>query len=243
MITAIRTLTILPLPGREAEKISGSLFFFPLVGAMIGAAVCGCAWAIGLKGGWNAGAGVLCAAFSALLTGGLHLDGLADTFDALGGHTRERRLEIMKDSRVGSFGVIALVIVLLMKCAAIARLSETGLFLWIVVPFVVSRTVQVELAVILPYSRAEGGTAQSLVEGAGRIHFAAAVVTAAILGAVVCGWKGCAVAAAGCAVFLLFAPWMKRMFGGVTGDLLGMASEIAETGTLAVLALGVKWLN
>jgi adenosylcobinamide-GDP ribazoletransferase len=243
LITALRTLTIIPVPGRDSEKMSSSLFFFPAVGALIGAAVCACAWVISVKAGWHTGAAVLCVALSALLTGGIHLDGLADTFDALGGHTKERRLEIMKDPRIGSFGVVALVMALLLKCAALERICEAGMFMWIMVPFIASRALQVELAVLLPYARAEGGTAQSFVEGAGKSHFAVAVMQAVFLGFLVCGIQGAAITMAACMVFLPLAVWMKRLFGGVTGDLLGMASEIAETAILLVVAGGGQWLK
>lgn len=243
LITAFRTLTIIPAPGRDTEKMSSSFFFFPFVGGVIGALVCGCAWVIGVKAGWHVGAGVVCVGLGALLTGGIHLDGLADTFDAMGGRTLERRLEIMKDPRVGSFGVIALVVVLLLKCAAIARLSEAGMFIWMILPFIASRAVQVEFAVLLPYARAEGGTAQSFVQGAGWFHFAVAVILAGVLGFAVCGWKGAVMTLAVCIIMPLLAPWMKSKFGGVTGDLLGMASEIAETGALLALAICMSWLK
>ncbi|MEI8191050.1 MAG: adenosylcobinamide-GDP ribazoletransferase [candidate division NC10 bacterium] len=106
-ITAFRTLTIIPLPGKDVEKFSSALFFFPVVGGLVGLLTAFAGWGVGHWLRWPFGAGVAAVALSTVVTGGLHLDGLADGFDSLGGRTRERKLEIMKDPRVGSFGVMA----------------------------------------------------------------------------------------------------------------------------------------
>lgn len=238
LVTAFRTLTIIPLPGKDAERFSSSLYFFPLVGALIGLLVYLVAWAVGGLLWWPMGAGVACVALSTVITGGLHLDGLADVFDSMGGHTRERKLEIMKDPRIGSFGVAAVVIILLLKCVAVVRLAEASHYTVLILPYVVSRTLQVPFAVWLPYARPDG-TARQFVEGAKPVHFLAALVLAAVIGFAVAGSLGLFVLLLAMIPVAALVPWMRRVYGGVTGDLLGMASETIETLVLVGLAASV----
>ena len=243
-VTAIRTLTMLPCPGRDAEDLSRALPFFPLIGALLGGLTALIAWGVATSFHWMDGAAVACVIATALVTRGLHLDGLADTADALGGgRTTETRLRIMKDPHTGAFGVIAVVGDLLIRYVAIAQIICFDGWRWLVIPAVLSRTVMVKLAVALPYARAEGGTAESFVRNARPWHWAVAV----LLGA------GCCYAAAGI-LGLLFMPlvyifalllmvWMRRLFGGVTGDLLGWANEVVECVLYAILALVVPHLQ
>lgn len=238
LITAIRTLTIIPVPGKDTEKFSDSLYFFPFIGTFIGALIAACTWGIGLKLGWAIGAGAVAVAVSSFVTRGLHLDGFADAFDALGGSTKERRLEIMKDPRIGSFGVIALCVLLFLKFAALARLAEAPHMLrWMIIPYLASRTVQVQLIVLLPYARAEGGTARSFIEGSSPKHCMLASVLAVALTYLIAGPWSVLFLAALMALTPLLAVWMKKTYGGITGDLIGMGSELTETAGLLVLVI------
>jgi len=216
--------------------MSDSLPYFPLVGAVIGLLVTAIAWIVGGKFGWPLGAGILCVASTSFITRGLHLDGLADVFDSLGAGTIIRRLEIMKDPRIGSFGVVALTIVLVMKFVAIARLAGAGQYLLLAVPFVLSRAMQVHLIVTLPYARAEGGIGWSFVEGSTMYHFIISYVVALMLCFVFGNVIGVVVAVATCLCTSLLAQWMRSMFGGVTGDLVGMGSELVESIVLVTLS-------
>jgi len=108
LVTAARTLTIFSVPGKDSEKFSNSLYWFPVVGAFLGALLGAVAW-LGVRSGWNelAAAGVVVGGL--LLTRGMHADGLADMADGFwGGRDRARILSIMKDPNVGSFGALAL---------------------------------------------------------------------------------------------------------------------------------------
>jgi adenosylcobinamide-GDP ribazoletransferase len=188
LVSAVRTLSLLPVPGRDATEMTRSLPWFPLVGALLGAVVYG-AWrlldAAGLSG-WHQGEAVLLVLLATALTRGLHLDGLADWADgyfSLQG--RKRALEIMKDPRVGTFGVIALMAVLGLKWVALTRLIEQGAAVWIVPAYVVSRTAQVELAVSLPYAGVDSGFGAAFVKDARWWHrgiawFLAAAVLAVL---------------------------------------------------------------
>ena len=174
-----------------------------------------------------------------LLTGALHEDGLADVCDGFGGGwTKERVLAIMKDSATGTFGTAAIVFILLARWLCLVRLVASGHLLWLVAAGVISRTVQVDLAVAHPYARRERGTASPFVRDA-RIHHLvmAMLVAAAILLAVSrLDWRWLAVLAGGIMVSRLLGAWSRWRIGGVTGDVLGAGNEIVE---VLVLVSGV----
>jgi adenosylcobinamide-GDP ribazoletransferase len=236
LATAIRTLSILPLPGREAENPAAALPWFPVVGALLGWVLWGCAQALGnIPGSWPQGSAFVVLLLGVLLTRGLHLDGLADCADGLGGgYTREQRLAIMKDSRTGVFGVAAVVLLLLGKWIFIAHLLEFNNLLWLPTAWMVSRTVPVALAVTLPYAR-EKGTGAGFVRGGQGRHLAAAIILACVLIGVGGGpfhlvaWLPAGIFA------LLWGAYTRQRLGGVTGDVLGAAVEVTET---LVLLLG-----
>ncbi len=242
LITALRLLSILPAPGQDAKEMSSALPWFPLTGAILGGALYGLAlladgWS---GGGWPNGVAAAVLLGGVVLTGALHLDGLADWADSFGGQNKQAALEIMKDSRTGTFGVIALIIILLIKWISLVRLIEADAFVWIIAACIVSRTMQVELAVYLPYARAEGGTGASIVQGARRSHRIWALLSALIMLAVLGGQAGVLGLGAGWAACRGFGWWCRRRLGGVTGDLLGAGSEIVETLILVIFSLAVR---
>ena len=230
LVTAVRTLTLIPMPGRDTDSFARSLPWFPAVGAVLGFASWGAAW---LLRAWPEAAALAAVATLAVFTRGLHLDGLADWADSLGIlRDRARALEVMKDPRTGSFAVIALVLVLLTKWAAIARLAQAGAAEWIVAAVVVSRWAQVEMAVSLPYARAEGGTASAFVAEAKLSHRLLALVTAAAIMGSLFGVSGALAMSVGWICCTVFGAWCRRRYGGATGDLLGACSELVETALL-----------
>ncbi len=246
LTTAFRTLSILPLPGKTmgrdagASGMAASLTWFPCVGLVIGAALYGLTVLAGLlpSGAWPGGVALVVTVGTVILTRGLHLDGLADAADAFGSLApRERMLFIMKDSRVGTFGVLAIVIVLGTKWIAVARLVESGTAVWIVAACVISRAAQVELAVALPYARAEGGTARGFIEGARGLHRLIAWLLALAIVTAVLGPAGAAALAGGWLLTRVLAWRYMRVLGGVTGDLLGATSELVETAILFACAV------
>lgn len=248
LITAFRTLTILPVPGGDSEDFAASLPWFPVVGLALGAllALMGLVWIHGL-GTWFEGAGCLLLAASVLLTRGLHLDGLADWADALGGPPeREARLIILKDSSLGAFGGLALGVVLLAKWVALVRLLSLGAIGLIVPALIVSRTMVAELTATLPYARSGPGTAAPFVQGAtGRRRRTALLIGFTLC--LACGIPGILCFALGWVGTRLFALHCRRSFGGVTGDLLGALNELLETGLLFLLCSlphgGILWYS
>ena len=241
-LTAWRTLTILRLPGRDAARFAAALPFFPVVGALLGAGVAAVSWAAAAAH-WPALAGPAAAGLLALVTGALHLDGLADGADALYGHrTPARRLEIMKDPRVGAMGVTALIFAVLLKVVAIGRLAGDGAWLWLVLPCVWSRAAMPVLAVSLPSARPDG-TAGRFLADARPSHAVVAVLLALALTVAVAPRAALACAAATVVLVLLLRRVFRRAVGGVTGDLLGFGSEFIEVALLLGLALagGASW--
>lgn len=237
LITAIRTLTILPCPGRDADDFSSTLPFFPAVGTLIGGLVVLVLATLTLQAGWTEGAGAVAAVAAILITRGLHVDGLADVSDALGaGRSIERRLAIMKDPHTGAFGVMAITADLLLKAVALSSLAAAHQWALALLPFIVSRTAQVVMIVSLPYARVEGGKAERFVRGARPLHLVLALVIACGCCAAVGGLTGMILLLQGLAIAVLLRYWIKRNFGGITGDLIGTTNEVLETGLLVFAA-------
>jgi adenosylcobinamide-GDP ribazoletransferase len=241
LVTAMRTLTIFPIPGRDADSMASSLPWFPIVGAILG----GIVYAIGIFltrfifTDWPETTAFFLIAAGIYITRGFHLDGLSDWADSFGAMSnRKRMLEIMKDSRVGAFGVMALVMVLLGQWIAITRLCKHDELIWIIAAYIVSRMSQVELTVTLPYARAEGGTAGAFVHEAKATHRRLAFCLAALLLFAVFGWRGLIVLLIGEMIRIAFGFWCRRRLGGITGDLLGACSVISETTLLFLIAAG-----
>lgn len=238
LITAVRTLSIIPIPGKDAEEYSASLYWFVWIGALLGAISFFLIYLIEYSGiDWPAGTAVLVVAAGVILTRGLHLDGLADFADGFGGgYTKKRTLAIMKDTACGTFGIVAILLVLLTKWVALARLIEHDKAIWILAAFIISRSSMVELAVSLPYAR-ENGTAASFVKGANLKHRIVTLLTAAILLYAIFGYLGILVIFLAWIFCRLFGMWCAHRVGGITGDLLGACSEMVETLVLFVVAL------
>jgi len=239
--TAFGLLTTLPvgLPGGWKPGDSGrAAFWYPVVGLAVG----GLVWLVwfGLSLIFPAlVASVLALAIWVGLTGGLHLDGLADCCDGLpGSASRERRLEIMKDPYLGAFGVVGLFFVLMLKAAALGLMpSSSGLS--IVLAATLSRWLLLP-ASRLPQAR-PGGMGADFAAGlqTGPIFFAA-ILPIGI--AFLLGMQGlvAVLAALIAAAAVLGLAW-KRI-GGVTGDVLGALVEVTETAVLLVFTISCRAL-
>jgi len=237
LASAVRTLTIFPFPGQESESPATTFYWFVPIGAFLGVLLYGVALLCQPLGAPLL-SGSLIIGLLAYFTRAFHLDGLCDMVDGFGGGwTKERKLEIMKDSHVGAFGVIALIITLFIKVAAVALLVERGGLITLVYAPLLSRFLVVVQAVCNPYARKEGGTAgRSVVEGrlrhvlvalgwvAGAFFFAPLVIVAAMAGV-------------GVVVTLAIAWNARKQVGGVTGDILGATVELSETAMLVVGAI------
>lgn len=237
-ITAVRTLTILPLPGPEAARPADAFCFFPLVGELLGGLVLLAAWGATAAFGWTWGAALAGVFVLAFLTRALHLDGLADTVDAFfASNSRERRMQIMKDPHIGAFGAVAVCLALLVKLVALERLCAAEQWGIIILPVVLARLTMVLVAVCLPYARAEGGKAGVFFASKSPLHLVAAAFLALVFCYIHAGSVGLSAAAGAFAIGLLMVQWMKHNFGGATGDLLGFSGESTECISYFFLAL------
>lgn len=235
---ALQFLTRLPTPRVEMDATARgmSVLFYPLVGLLIGALLALLHWPLattdtGLE------AALLVLAW-VLLTGGLHLDGLADSADAwLGSHgDRDRALAIMKDPYTGPAGVMAVTLVLLLKFAALSALLWESAWETLVVAPLFGRAALVALLLTTPYVRPNGIGAE---HAAHLPRIAAALVLVVTAAAVVAWleWDGLWPLAAVAAVIYGLRFLMLRRLGGTTGDTLGASCEIVEATALVTLAL------
>lgn len=243
---ALAFLTIVPVsPGPLSDRdLLGSCRFFPGAGWLLGGILAGVAWLGLLARMPPLLLAPILVSLLAWLTRGLHLDGVADLCDGLGGSFRvERRLAIMKDSAIGAFGVVALVLLLLLKTAALVVLlgaeNQGLLLLLLAMSPVVARWAMLTLAWRSNYPR-QAGTGHFMVGRVGpTILLPAALFLLPGLGA---GWAGGAVVGAGLLVVLVLRHLANSRLGGITGDVLGAAIEGAETMGWLVAAMAISWL-
>jgi adenosylcobinamide-GDP ribazoletransferase len=240
-VSAIRTLTAFPIPGRDAENLASALPFFPIVGLIIGGIMWGAAYATGLLAAEvrTDAVAFLLVFLGIISTRALHLDGLADWADGFwGGKNREDTLRIMKDPCVGTFGTTAIVCLILVKWLSIAALLDEKAAIWVVAACVVSRTMQVDLLVFRPYARTDGGTAAPFSRRASSVHYCLAfgLATAILFVLFSKDLLWLAVLIEGCLIAKLFGFWCYRRVGGITGDLLGACNELVEAAILITCA-------
>jgi len=226
--TAIRFLTIFPLPGRRdktVENFGMSLPFFPLVGLLLG----------GILVGLNYGLTfilslpvvyMLLIIVLVIMTGAHHIDGLIDTFDGIViGKTRERRLEIMVDNRVGAFGITAAILIIMLKYISLLSVP-VALPALLLMP-VLSRWLMVTMIFIFPYARSAG---MGLAFKQEAKWYGLAIATAIALAAavVLISWRGVVLMAALWLISVGIGSYFRTRLGGLTGDVYGALNEIAE---------------
>ncbi len=247
-VTFLTTLPLSPLPTQEFERdptIPGRAFaWYPLVGLLIGAILTPVEWALS----WtplNAAvvAGLILGAWI-LISGALHLDGLADSCDALFAAVDvPRRLEILKDVHPGAFGIVGLLWLVGMKWVLLAQLTRSDLALpALILAPMWGRWMLVWAAQRFPYARPGSSLGQFMRQGLGsqQIVIATVITVAAQIGAMLI-WPMPAWIALVPALGIVLARWAaQRLGGGLTGDLYGALCEVVETGVLlaACLATG-----
>ena len=239
-LLAWQFLTLFPGGKKDAETtpevLGRSMAYYPLVGLLIGSILWAAYWVIS-----HAFPRTLCDGLAILLlviiTGALHLDGLADTLDGMAaGKSAEERLRIMRDHRVGTFGAVGLVLVLGIKFLALNSLPEEIIGKTLMAALALSRWSMVQLTYRAPYARPEGGLGRIFKENVKRREMALATSFSLIIavfllrfwGAVL--WLAVGVSALG--IQLLF----QKRIGGITGDILGAANETHEVLVLVMVA-------
>jgi len=236
---ALQFLSSLPirLPGMpEPRELGRSLLFYPLVGLLFGAIL----WAVNwlLLGTPTLLHAALLLSLWVLLSGGLHLDGLADSADAwLGGFgDRERTLTIMKDPRSGPIAVVTLVLVLLLKFTALLALIGQPHSLALIIVPLIGRSALLGLFLSTPYVRA-GGLGQALADHLPRSAGKQVLAVSALACVLIAGLSGVVAVVLAVLGFVWLRQVMLRRLGGTTGDTAGAMLELLEVAVLVGLAL------
>jgi len=229
-LVAAQFLTRLPVPeGLPAsEKTLGQATrFFPLVGAIVGG---GAALVFIVSKHLLPHSGsVLCAIiFTACITNGIHEDGLADTFDGFGGGwTKEQALEIMRDSRIGTFGALALIFLILGKYSFLSGLMPEQVWRWLIVAHTASRWTVLPLCAWLPYARAEG-QGKLVARQVGKVEILIGSSTFFIILLLLSWPAALSVLLITGLVSLLSGVYFRARLSGITGDCLGAANQLTE---------------
>lgn len=239
LLIALQFLTRFPVPkvnDVDNRNAGRSLLYYPVVGLLIGLLLAAVYWV--LDGASDRLAAALLLFIWVLITGGLHLDGLADSADAwVGGlGDRERTLTIMKDPYCGPAAVVALVMVLIIKLTALEALVAAGDWMALVMAPVLARTGLPVLFLTTPYLRANG-LGSALAEHLPRVAVAPVVVTTAVAMLLISGTQGLWLVITAITVFAVLRGLMMSRIGGTTGDTAGAAVELTETALLIVAAV------
>jgi len=228
---AVRFLTVLPVPeswAGDSGHLARSAPFFPAVGLLIGALMAsadyGVRWVLPIFP-----ATVLIVIGMIAISGGLHLDGLADTADGmLSARPRERILEIMKDSRTGPMGVAAVVSVISLKIAALSAVPGTLRFATVLLMPLAGRCAIVLMMSVLPSARREGSLTSVFARTGATMQTALAIVVLLVVGWLGASWAGVIAGVVAVVTGLAVCICVHRRIGGYTGDTLGAVCEIVE---------------
>lgn len=235
-LTAISFLTIIPVPGKH-ENFETSICFFPAAGLLLGLILCGINLLISpfLP---SLTVVIVLVTLLVLLTGALHLDGTADTFDALAsGKSREEKLGIMRDSRLGAIGGISVICILLLKLGGLYSIPSESLNRALILMPVISRGVLTGACTFFSYAREDEGKAMVFMKNRKAKCFALALLITLVVSVLCLGWKGPIVLAVTAAGGFLLAKLLAGIFGGLTGDTLGMLNESMEVISLLVMGI------
>jgi adenosylcobinamide-GDP ribazoletransferase len=234
---AVSFLTVLPVAnadGSPGERLGRA--YFPAIGALIGFAA-GVAFVIAASVTTPLLGAAVAVAVLAVMTGALHLDGLADSIDGL--MTRgdaARRLEVMRDPRLGSYGVTAITVLLLLEVAAIASMSPLRALAGLVIAGALSRLATLAIITFVPYVRPAGLGVAAWDSRRRGLDLAVGAASAAVV--CLLDWRRALVALPLVAlVAVSLAAVARRRVGGATGDVCGATAELCQLAVLLVFAV------
>jgi adenosylcobinamide-GDP ribazoletransferase len=238
LVAAVRYLTIVPVGGARPHDTGPApgqaALWFPVVGVGIGLVL-----VVVDRVAAALFAPLLVALVTVtvwkLLTGGLHLDGLADCLDGLPGTDAEHRLRIMRDSRIGAFGAIGLILFLMLEIAALSEIPSTDRWRALVAAPVIARAMPALMSRVFPQARREGQGA-SFARTRSRWAVPLALGVALVVAVLTLRALGVVALAAAALVALALGRFFARRLGGITGDVLGAAVEAAELTTLLTVS-------
>jgi adenosylcobinamide-GDP ribazoletransferase len=241
---AFQFLTILPWPRvqvRHPADLGGSMAFYPIVGAALGAIMVG-AYVVGSEVFPD---GVLRAALVVLLiilTGGLHLDGFADVCDGFyAGQSQTDALRIMKDPHLGTMAVVGILSVVIMKVVLLSHLPAALVCSALLIFPAISRCGMVWGMRMAPYARPEGGTGEAFFRTLGLRQVWMATAFLGVWAMLFAGWPALILLGLAVGATRLFVSYCLRRIGGMTGDTLGALNELLEVLTLALYYPLSRW--
>jgi len=252
LLAAIRFLTKIPIPWKREDwndegamkAYAHSAVFYPLVGLLIGVILAASYWILNLFMPPLLSA-TLTVVLMVLLTGGLHLDGLADTFDGLAAAHKGEGMgkEVMRRPDIGAIGVIVLVLLLLTKIVTLGMIEEQYVYGALIIIPVLGRWAMLFAIYFYPYARKEG-MGKEIKAVFTLKYFILATLTMSAICLVVKGWIGVLLIVATILLVILVAGYMKGKFTGLTGDNYGTINEFSETLVLVIIVVASynQWL-
>lgn len=241
-ILAVQFMTKIPISLQldvDEQDFAQSMLFYPVVGLIVGVLMTAAYYIFSLTA-----SGLLPPVMAVLsgvaVTGAFHLDGLADVCDALlSNKDRTGMLAVMKDSRIGTGGAVAIASILILKIAALSEMSGNTAYDALLLAPVLGRTGIVTAAAMSRYARAEGGLGQHFIDKTGWLQMLWTAVIALAIAVPVIGYVALVLLAAELLTSVLFTKYMESKIGGMTGDTLGAACEITEAVVLLIFAVSM----
>jgi adenosylcobinamide-GDP ribazoletransferase len=244
LLAALQFLTVIPVKRRfSAKQLGHSTAYFPVVGIVIGLILAALNYLLGLVLPSSVVNALLVVSL-VVLTGGLHLDGLADTCDGLAKRgTPDEKRRVMHDSRVGGIGVIGIALVLLVKYVSLDSLPPSLMTFSLIIAPIISRWTMVYAIFAYPYGRASG-LGKAFKQATGWQELVIATVVALVLAAGLLKLAGLAILLVVWLLTMAIAIYLKRRFAGLTGDTYGAINEVAESAVFILLSCLVykHWL-
>lgn len=226
-LVALQFLTILPIRIKKEVRLAKSLAYFSLVGLFLGLCLVVLEYILAYFLPTSI-VRLILIVFLIAITGGLHLDGLADTIDAIASRkTGENGLKIMRESTIGPIGVISILVFLLAKYIAIGEFFGWRLYAMLLLFPMVGRMGIVTACYLFPYARDEG-TGKIFIGNAGIKEFIIAGLTSFVVGFLLFGPRALFILGCVIVVVVFIGKYFTRRFGGITGDTLGFINEIGE---------------
>jgi len=254
-LAALRFLTIIPVPWRREvsqEEVGRSIVYFPVVGVIIGLVLAGLNWLLSLFLP-SMVVNALLLVVLVVITGAIHLDGFIDTCDGMAGHkTPEARWRIMSDSRVGGFGIVGAILLLLVKYVSLNSVPQTLLTATLVIMPMVGRWAMVYAIFVYPYAK-PSGLGKVFKQEASWPRFTIATIITLAVAIGLARWAdatyfylvGLVIMAGIWVIVLVMAAFLKGKLSGLTGDTYGAINEVAEVGVLIIVLLLAhhQWLG
>lgn len=239
-LLALQFLTIIPvkIEGEISEKeVASSVVFFPIIGGILGCISAAIYYIFNSVFPLQITM-LLIITSLAVFTGGLHLDGFADTLDGLaGGKTKEEKLEIMKDSRIGAMGVIGLIFLILAKFVLLNNISLARIIPILILTPVLSRFNCVIAMSISKSARENSGIGTVFIKNISTTHIVISSVLTLIISILLFQKQGIGILLMSLGIIIFVASYFNKKLGGITGDIVGGLIELSEVITLFLIAI------